>query len=154
MAGPQTQIDADFFNLIHRVVGKRKMEEEAERRAHRREPFKSWQRVAPWDGLGCPDPSEFVEVTCHDLTRSGFSFLISHRPGFRQLLAEFGQPPEVIRVAAEVVRCTDVLVDADGQVVQLGGIRYDAAGGGTGTPMVLVGCQFTQRLSGPADGAT
>jgi len=153
MSGSQTQIDADFFNHIHRIVGKRKMDEEAQRRARPREPLESWHRVVPWDGQGIPDPSEFVEVTCHELTRSGFSFLVAYRPGFRHLVAEFGRPPEVIRVACEVVRCTDVMMDADGRVEQLGGIRYDRSRAATGTPMVLVGCRFTRRLDAPPHAA-
>jgi hypothetical protein len=150
MPSAQSQTDAEFFNLIHRIVGKRKLEEESERRAHPRRPFKTWQRVAPRTGAAIPDPSEFVEVPCHDLTPGGFSFLLSHRPGYRELVAEFGSPPEVIRVAAEVVRCTDVLVDTEGRVESLGGNRYERKGGKTGTPMVLVGCLFTQRLGKPA----
>jgi hypothetical protein len=151
MPGSQTQIDADFFNLIHRIVGERKMEEESDRRAHRRQPFTTWQRVAPRTGRRIPDPSEFVEVTCHDLTQSGFSFLVSHRPSFRELVAEFGSPPEVIRVEAEVTRCTDVLVDTDGRVEYLGGICCERPRQRAGTPMVLVGCRFTQRLQNAAE---
>ena len=140
------QIDASFYNLIHELVSADK--QAVDGRKLPRRSFRVVQRVAPRTGPGIPREAEFFNVRCHDLTRQGFSFLMSARPAFTSLVAAFGIPPELIYVAAQVVHCTDVLVDEAGRV------RSDeqrdqapVAQRQDLRPMVLAGCRFTERLS-------
>jgi hypothetical protein len=146
-----SQLDADFFNLIHRLTSSAGEDQPTERRSQRRQAFLSSQRIAPRRGPGVPDESQFVEVPCYDLSRGGFSFLLPRRPDFDSLAVAFGTPPEVLYMAAEVSHCGDVLVHSSGEVKPLGvppsqlddGDRDDP----TAVPMVLVGCRFSGRLS-------
>jgi len=151
MPGLGHQADADFYNLIHQLVGTPRKDDPLERRTDPRHPFTAVQRIAVRRGLELPDESEFTEVRCHDLTRGGFSFLLPSRPDFDSLVAAFDMPSKTIYLAARVAHYEDVLVDSSGQVfrgqdgsVDTGGA---VAGERTVTPMVLVGCQFTERLT-------
>lgn len=145
----ENEIDANFFNLIHQLVG---TPEEDERRSHPRQPFQSVQRIAVRRGPGIPDESEFIEVRCHDLTRAGFSFLLPSQPDFADLVAAFGTPPDVMYVGAHVSRCKDVSVDSSGRVEKqqhrAGHFGHETAVEHIGTSMILVGCKFTERLKG------
>jgi len=144
-------VDANFYRLIHQMVGPQLRDEPAERRDGARCPFWGVQRIAPRRGLGFPGDDEFVEVRCYDLTRAGFSFFLPIRPDFDRLVAAFGTPPELIYVAADVSRCNDVLVHPSGQVEHIHGPPDQAAGqdrpSDTARPMILVFCRFTERLA-------
>jgi len=146
----ETEVDASFYNLIHRLTDAPPEDETAERRRHERKPFSSVQRIAPQRGPEIPDKSEFVEVRCYNLTRAGFSFLMPSHPDFHSLVAEFSGASDTIHVAAEIVKCSDVLVDSSGQVDRIvNGFKQlgdPVAAEQTTTPMVLVGCRFTRRL--------
>lgn len=146
-----SDIDANFYRLIHQMVGPQLRDEPAERRDGARRPFGGVQRIAPRRGTYFPADDEFVEVRCYDLTRAGFSFFLPIRPDFDKLVAAFGTPPEVLYVAADVSRCDDVLVYPSGQVEHIHG-RADRAAGQdarshTARPMILVFCRFTERLA-------
>jgi hypothetical protein len=148
-----SQVDAGFFQLIHRLVGPQlRANQPAERRRGMRHPFPARQRIAPRRGTDFPPDREFVEVRCYDLTRAGFSFLLPAEPGFTSLVAAFGNPSETIYVAAEVVRCESVLLYASGgveRVVDAPGHGDPGPEEGEATPMVLVACRFTERLEKP-----
>ncbi|HUT09506.1 MAG TPA: hypothetical protein VMY42_03345 [Thermoguttaceae bacterium] len=151
MPGLGHEVDADFYNLIHQLVGSPRKDDPIERRTDPRCPFPVVQRIAVRRGLELPDESEFNEVRCHDLTRRGFSFLLSSRPDFDSLVAAFDVSPKTIYLAARVAHVEDVLVDSSGQVLR-GRDRWAEAGHlvadeRTVTPMVLVGCRFTERLT-------
>jgi hypothetical protein len=77
-------------------------------------------------------------VQGYDIDRRGFSFLLPFRPRFDRVVAAFGAAPAVIYLGAKVVRATEVLVYADGPPA--------GSPDRVGKPMVLVGCQFTERL--------
>ena len=145
-----SEIDADFYNLIHQLAGSAEDGPAAERRGDRRQPFRSAQRIAIRRGPGIPDESQFIEVRCHDLTRRGFSFVLPSQPDFDSLVAAFGTPPEVIYVAARVAHCDDVLVYSSGLVQRVADrdqhVGHQDRHGRTATPVVLVGCRFTERL--------
>ncbi len=145
----ENEVDANFFNLIHQMVGSSELDE-SERRGARRRPFSSQQRIAVRRELAIPDESEFFDVRCHDLTRGGFSFFRPTRPDFDSLVAEFGTPPEVIYVAARVSHCCNVLLHSSGLVERLeegtAQAGVDESNGQAATPLVLVGCLFTERL--------
>lgn len=147
MALHASEIDANFYRLIHELVGPQ-LKEAAERRRAERHSFTVEQWVAPRHGLAFPVESQFLTVQCHDLTRGGFSFLFPQLPDFDRLVAAFGHPPNLLYVGAEVRHCHNVLVSRSGDVRHVGDpaaeLDRDA------TPMVLVGCRFTERLHKPS----
>lgn len=153
MQGTESQIDANFYQLIHQLAGPERAEGKNDRRARERQPFWADQRIAPVQGDELPDDSEFFRVPCHDLTRAGFSFFLSDRPEFRRLVVSFGEPPRTIYVRAEVVRVEHVLVHSVGTIErQVGTSKPSSSMAATGSPampMVLVGCRFVSRLEKP-----
>ena len=149
MPSIESQVDASFYRLIHELAVSAAEETRQEQSAHPRESFDTIQRIAPGHAHRVPPPSAFREVRCHDLTQSGFSFLLPERPTFDSLVAAFGRPPREIFVAAEVLRCRDVLLYPTGRiehVVEPGEPRSGTRQGETGVCMVLVSCRFTRRL--------
>ena len=152
MAGPARTSDPEFYQLVHQMADLLPTGEPAERRRGPRQPFSSIQRIAPRCGPELPADSVFVDVQCHDLTRAGFSFLLPSQPDFDRLVVALESFRGVIHVAAEVRHTAEVLVDAFGRVQRVGehtvGTGYGEHRVQTATPMVLVGCRFTERTSG------
>jgi len=123
-----------------------------ERRGRPRFPFQVIQRVARKSGAGVPDDSEFFEVRCFDLSRTGFSFLLSNPPPFDAVVAALEGSSQVTYVAGEIVHCRKVTVYPSGQVSPL--IEGDSpkpSRHAQGTPMVLVGVRFVERLPARSD---
>jgi hypothetical protein len=152
MPAPANDSDVTFYRLIHELVARQSVTA-ADRRSNRRNPFRTVQQIAGWDGGRFPANEAFLDARCHDLTGSGFSFLSPQRPPFEQLVAAFGKPPEQIFIAAEVRHLVPVLVHASGTVERLEGGAAPApvpAGQPPAQAMVLVGCRFLRRLSKPA----
>ena len=151
MVGLQNEVDANFFNLIHKLAGSEQQEPAADGGEDRRHPPLSTQRVAPLRGPDMPPESEFDEVQCRDLTRSGFSFLLPTRPDFDSLVAAFGTPPNVIYVSARVTNCEPALVRASGELkrveTETGSAEVVDSDDRAPIPMVLVHCRFIARLS-------
>ena len=145
-----SEIDADFYNLIHQRARAAGEDGPAARRRERRRSFLSSQRIAPRRGPGVPDESQFFEVPCHDLSRGGFSFFAPNRPDFDSLAVAVGTPPEGIYKAAQVAHCEDVLGDSFGEVRPVGGpgeqLDQQDLDGRPAMPMVMVGCRFNGRL--------
>jgi hypothetical protein len=150
MPVPEPEVDASFFNLIYQLTSVPPAATDAERRQFPRQPFASVQWIAVRHGPGVPPEGEFFEVQCHDLTRQGFSFLLPGRPHFDAVVAALGTPPDVIYMAADVTRSTDVLVSGSGRLEPVGpaaGRRErKAPPDPAAVRMVLVGCRFVQRL--------
>ena len=147
-----SEIDASFYRLIHELVGPPLEEAPAERRRAQRHPFPVEQWIAPRHGPAFPVDSQFLKVRCHDLTAGGFSFLFPHVPDFDRLVAAFGRPPNLLYVGATVRHCHNVLVSSSGDVRHVGDQPAEPDGEGPhsdATPMVLVGCRFSQRLYKP-----
>jgi hypothetical protein len=150
MPSPGSEIDANFYRLIHQMLTAPRRDDNAERRSEKRNHYRIAQRIAPWDGSKFPTEVEFFPIQCRDLTRSGFSFLAAAEPCFATMVAEFGTPPNVMYVGAEVLHSVPVICYASGLVAQMTG-RTDAASlaahpNERGKPMFLVGCRFTRRL--------
>ena len=150
MPSPGSEIDANFYRLIHQMLTVPRKNDGAERRSEERHHYRMAQRIAPWDGSKFPTEEEFFPIQCRDLTRSGFSFLAAVEPRFATMVAEFGTPPEVMYVGAQVLHSVPVICYPSGLVAQITG-RTDAASlaahpNERGKPMFLVGCRFTRRL--------
>ncbi len=109
MPSLEAEIDAHFYELIHKLVTTDSSEDQPERRGHPRETFSAIHKVAPYDGKRIPQPSDFVDVRCHDLARGGFSYLSAIRPTSTSLIIAFGVPPDITSVEARVVHMSDVL---------------------------------------------
>lgn len=151
------EIDASFYQLIHQLAGPQLSDDPVERRGTARRPFPAFHRIAPHRGPEFPEDGEFIEVLCHDLTRAGFSFFLPGPPDFDSLVAVFGSPPEEICTGAEVLHSDRVLLYPSGLVEhiddQTGHSGNPPVAGEVPTPMVLVGCRFTERLQKPAAGS-
>ena len=152
MALLESEIDANFYNLIHQLPGSLQKEETADRRDGRRQVFQAIHRIALRRGPDMPDESEFFEVRCRDLAGGGFSFFLRNKPNFDSLVAAFGIPPNVIYLDAKISHCDDVLVHPSGLIervdVQTEHVDRQNTDIQVATPMVLVGCRFVRRLAG------
>lgn len=113
-------------------------------------PFSAEHRIAPWNGGAIPEAAAFVQVRCHDLTRSGFSFFSFTPPDYDRLVGQFSTTVGPIYVAAAVAHCERVLVHPSGMVEHLEGdsdaVGPHIAGAESAVPVFLVGCRFTGRL--------
>jgi len=148
-----SEIDANFYRLIHRMLATPRDNGGAERRSEQRNAYRVAQRVAPWDGSTFPDETEFVQVQCHDLTRAGFSFVAPTEPRFHTLVVEFSVPPEVLYLSAQVLRSVPILWYPSGKVARRSSpdnpAIVPAERDEKGQPMFLVGCRLTRRLRRP-----
>ena len=150
MSTSTDELTADFYRSIHHLLRSNPRDKGAERRGQRRNAFRAAQRIAPYDAVHFPPDAAFLGVRCHDLNRAGFSFLLPSWPTFDHLVAEFGKPPSLIHVVAQVVHAEQVAVYPSGRVVRLSpaaipGTRTSH----TGQPMFLVGCRFLRRIERP-----
>ena len=150
MFGTESNIDANFYRLIHQLAGPQTAIHDGERRYKRRQPFPSVQRIAPHDGSGVPDEAAFQEVQCYDLNRAGFSFFLVEKPEFETLVVAFGDEPNKIYAAAEVAHVGNVLLYPSGQLERVD--SHDSAvcrpdkNGQKPNKLILVGCRFTHRV--------
>ena len=150
MSNSTDELTADFYRHIHHLMRSNAGDKGPERRCQRRNAFRVAQRIAPCDAADSQPGAAFFGVRCHDLNRAGFSFLLPKWPRFDHLVAEFGKPPDLIHVLAQVLHAEQVAVYPSGRVVRLG----QAAGPGgrtshSGQPMFLVGCRFLRRTERP-----
>lgn len=141
---PGKQVDANFFNLIHRVITEQAHRCPRDRRRPDRAAYQAQARIALPRDEGIPPETEFFEVHCRDLTRRGFAFLLPYRPEFTRLVVCFGTPPDAIYVAARVVHCAEVVQRPSGEIEKR---DAQAAADRSGKPLVLVGCEFVERLT-------
>ena len=125
------EVDANFFNLIHRVVADQPKRSSAQRRRPDRACYQALARIALRRTADMPSEADFIEVQCRDLTSQGCSFFLPNRPTFNELVVCFGAPPEAIYLKARIAHCEEA-----------------AAHGATGSrhPLFLVGCEFVERL--------
>jgi hypothetical protein len=146
----ETQIDAAFYTFIHQLTDLEKAG--VERREEQRQPFQTTQWIAPRNGLRIPPPEKFVEIQCYDLTRAGFSFLVTVPPPFKTMVVALGGPIDGIYMGAVVVRCTSVLRYPTGLVTRPGRPQPGQQGQirtGDAEPALQVGCRFTDRIPRP-----
>jgi hypothetical protein len=156
MPSIEAELDAHFYELIHRLVNSDSAKDQHDRRGHPRESFSSIHKVAPYDGSNLPQPTDFVDVCCRDLARGGFSYLSPIRPASTNLIVAFGIPPDITCMVARVARTADVLqYTSTGLLEEIsdpnGPIQYQGPNGEMGVPLVLVNCQFVCRLKNTED---
>ncbi|MHB8897581.1 MAG: hypothetical protein ACYC6Y_02420 [Thermoguttaceae bacterium] len=146
MPSLESEVDAQFYEMIYRVgVGESRVVDE--RRSESRHPYHVLQKVAPYDGRWFPISEEFVDVQCHDLTRSGFSFLFPRRPAFKSIVASFEGPDETMYFEAEVTQVSRALIHPGGQVEALGQRSPSASAVRPGArAALLIGCRFVRRI--------
>ncbi len=126
-----------------------------ERRRAARHGFRTIQRIALWRTLDFPAESDFFDVQCHDISQSGFSFLLPIKPDFVEVVAELRMREAVIYLRAKVAHAREVLIDEAGRLKpirnEIGlGLWFGQEDGGR--PMFLVGCRFLRRLHKPRHG--
>ncbi len=146
MASLESEIDAQFYQMIFRLSEGATTALD-DRRQEPRHPYHVLQKVAPYDGRWFPAPDEFVDVQCHDLTRSGFSFLLPRRPAFKSIVASFQGPDETMYFEAEVVQVSRALIQPGGEVevFNSGAPSLPALHSGA-RPALLIGCRLIRRL--------
>ncbi len=99
------------------------------RRGHDRRPYQCIQMVAPCVEDKLPALDQFREVRCYDISPRGFSFLLSTRPTFEELVATFGSATSRLYLRAVIRHITP--------------IQYE------GLKVLLIGCEYVGRVSMP-----
>ncbi len=97
------------------------------RHRSKRYPYEATQWIAPYSAHALPDPSEFREVLCRNLSTGGFAFLSPQPPDFEQIVVRLEKGAQAIYTTARVIH-TELNDEADG---------------------FLIGCQFTGRVPFP-----
>lgn len=97
-------------------------EAEAARRQFRRK-----QRIARYEGGALPDPSQYREVLCQEISVEGFTFISREPIDYHGLVVALGAPPNYTFMGAEVVQATPVAQEYGG------GLKVE--------------CRFTQRIA-------
>ncbi len=99
---------------------------EAEHRASPRRGYRYRQAIAPWSGEAAPSDCEFFDVEFQDISGGGFSFFLSQRPGFEDIVVALGKSPNLTYFTAHVRHIQPSDID--------------------GREGYLVGCQFSGRF--------
>jgi len=144
MPSLDAQIDAQFFQMVHRQTDSGG--EVGDRRMERRHRYDAMQKIAPYDGVTFPPEQAFAPVPCHDLTQSGFSFLLSTRPTHDSLVVSFEGLTEPTYFEARIVQVAKALVYPDKSVELLdeGQAPVNTQGA---QPVMLIGCRLVRRLT-------
>jgi hypothetical protein len=117
--------DANFYELVHQLVGPRESASTNRRNAPRHG-FPGKHRVAPYRGGPTPLDDAFREVVCQDISTGGFSFYCREVPSTPKLAVHLSNEAVSLWLIAEI--CHSSPVDGDDG------------------PMLLVGCRFVGRL--------
>jgi hypothetical protein len=133
----------DAYQVAHEILTSSPIPGE-ERRGAPRHPFANRQWIAPYDGSRFPDQSEFSQVRCRDLSRTGFSFVVKEKPEFTSLVVSLGDPPNHMHMAAEIVRISRVKLLGGGHIEIIDDASEDDPDVAAGQTL-LVGCKFNGR---------
>jgi PAS domain S-box-containing protein len=104
-------------------------QEPSERRVHDRRPYQCIQMVAPCLDGRLPGLDQFREVRCYDISPRGFSFLLSTRPTFDELVATFGSATSRLYLRAVIRHITPIQFE--------------------GRKVLLIGCEYVGRVRMP-----
>ena len=96
------------------------------RRANPRHQYPERLLIAFHSSLSIPRRRSFVEVEGCDLSVGGFSFYVSELPTTKLIVVALGREKARIYVQAKIVRYQRIERD--------------------GKPIIMVGCEFTERL--------
>lgn len=118
--------NADVVHAVQRELDQANSALASNRRNHARRPFPTHQYVAPYVEGKLPALSEFYQVQCHDISPTGFSYLLSKPADHQSIVVALGSPPNVTYLTARVMHST---------MTHSGG-----------APMFLIGCRFTGRI--------
>ncbi len=99
----------------------------SDRRAATRRHFAQKQFVAPYHGGCLPGRVSFREVTCQDISATGFSFLSPQLPDFESLVVALGVSPNMTYMTARVVNRIQIADDP--------------------APLYRIGCRFSGRIA-------
>jgi hypothetical protein len=148
MAEGGGDVDTELAEHLAESVGGPGAEGPCNRREYPREAYRTVRRIAPYDSSVFPSESDFYPVLCHDLSRGGFCFFHTSRPGFAGLVVELAAGLRSIYAVARVVHCRQVLLDARGNARPLTKAldRTLRTSSLTGVPGFLVGCQFVRAV--------
>jgi hypothetical protein len=94
-----------------------------------RYPYSKVQHAAPYSGDALPERSEFREVRCCNISKSGLAFIWQQPPDFEQVVVRLGPDARAIYLTARVVRSQPLNDDP--------------------APAHLVACQSVDRVSYP-----
>jgi len=97
-----------------------------DRRRKVRRAYPYLQRVAPVLEHKLPEPEQFVDVECHDISPGGFSFVFPYPFPSDSLVVELGVPPKFTYLMAQVAHVTRI---------NRGKQTY-----------YLIGCNYTHRV--------
>jgi hypothetical protein len=82
--------------------------------------------VAPCIDGRLPELEQFREVRCYDISPRGFSFLLSTRPTFEELVATFGSATSRLYLRAVIRHITPIQFE--------------------GRKVLLIGCEYIGRV--------
>jgi len=140
--------DPGFYNYVHSVIEQLdNANSPSERRRLKRHAMTAYHRIAIYAGT-IPEPEAFSTVLCYDLSTGGFSFFMPMVPTFKMLVVEFDLPDQTMFLKAKVAHSQNVMLYPSGYVEYVGEKASHSKAYPTGapTPMILVGCQFLERL--------
>lgn len=140
--------DPGFYNYVHSVIDQLdNSNSPSERRQLKRHAMTAYHRIAIFNGT-IPPPESFSNVLCYDLSTGGFSFFMPLLPTFKMLVVAFDMPDQTIYLKAKVAHSENVMLYPSGYVEHIGNKASHSKTYPTGapTPMILVGCQFLERL--------
>jgi hypothetical protein len=100
-----------------------------EQRVHQRKILMKLELVAPYEGRRFPDPEEFFEVQCFDISVGGISFFLAEPPTEKRYLLALGDREDPIYAIVEVRRVALTKMHT--------------------IPVYLVGCRFEERVKSP-----
>ena len=148
MRNAQVDNDASFFSYVHSIV--KTMQSEGGQRLRRaQQAGGAIHRIALCEGDTIPDPSSFIEVPCHNVTSSSFSFFVTKIPNFDHLVIAFDLSGRTIYVESRVVSTCDVLIYESGEIRRLDNpaeMPIHAQDEPPALPVILVECEMIRRL--------
>lgn len=120
------EANADVVQAVQRELDEANNAQASNRRNHARRPFPTHQYVAPFLDNTLPALTEFYQVQCHDISPTGFSYLLAKPAEHQSIVVALGSPPNVTYLTARVMHST---------MTHSGN-----------KPMFLIGCRFTGRI--------
>ena len=120
------EANADVVQAVRRELDQANSPQASNRRNHARRPFPTHQFVAPYLDGKLPALTEFFQVQCHDISPTGFSYLLAKPAEQQSIVVALGSPPNVTYLTARVMHST---------MTHSGNM-----------PMFLIGCRFTGRI--------